>query len=101
PAAERKVAELRSLGVHDYYLLQDDTPQRNGISLGVFTTESAAKARLAQVGRQGVRSARLIEHRIALVRAAYQIAVQDEATRAALQRISSEFPRHSAAACAA
>jgi hypothetical protein len=58
-AAEHKADELRNLGVTDFYILQGDSPMRYALSLGVFKTESGAQARLAQLTRQGVRTARI------------------------------------------
>jgi hypothetical protein len=58
-AAEHKADELRNLGVTDFYILQGDSPMRYALSLGVFKTESGAQARLAQLTKQGVRTARI------------------------------------------
>jgi hypothetical protein len=56
-AATQKAAELKRLGVDDYFVMPDDPKWRNGISLGVFKTEEAAKARLAALRAMGVKSA--------------------------------------------
>jgi hypothetical protein len=56
-AALRKAAELRTLGVEDYFIVQEEGPQRWALSLGVFRTEEAARARLAVLRTQGVRTA--------------------------------------------
>ncbi|PWW46893.1 SPOR domain-containing protein [Melaminivora alkalimesophila] len=56
----RKRAELRALGI-DY-----DRPGaafEPGLSLGRFSTEEAAQRGLVQLGRQGVRSARVVQER--------------------------------------
>ena len=58
-AAEHKAEELRNLGVTDFYILQGDSPLRFALSLGVFKTEAGAQARLAQLTKQGVRTARI------------------------------------------
>jgi hypothetical protein len=58
-AAERKAEELRNLDVSDFYILQGESPLKWAISLGVFKTESGAQARLAQLNKQGVRTARI------------------------------------------
>jgi hypothetical protein len=58
-AADRKAAELRNLGVTNFYVLQGDSPLKYAISLGVFKTESGAQAMLAQLGKQGVHTARI------------------------------------------
>lgn len=56
--ADKKAAELRQLGVTDYFAIQEG-PNRHAISLGVFTTEKGGNDRLAEVKAKGVRSARL------------------------------------------
>lgn len=55
--ADRKLSELKALGVSDYFLVQDGGKWHNAISLGVFKTEEAAKSRLAALQKKGVRSA--------------------------------------------
>jgi cell division protein FtsN len=57
-AAEKKAEELKSLGVNDFFIIQDNSSNmRWGISLGVFKSEEAAKQLLARLINQGVRSA--------------------------------------------
>ena len=58
-AANSKAAELRKLGVEDFFIVQEDPKFRFAISLGVFKTEEAAKARLEELKKKGVRSARV------------------------------------------
>jgi hypothetical protein len=57
-AADKRAGELRALGVDDLYVM-DSGPQRLAISLGLFHTEDAAKARLAAVEAKGVTSAKV------------------------------------------
>jgi hypothetical protein len=56
PAAERRVAELRDLGLKDFFILSDGA-QRNAISLGVFKTQDGANKVLETVQAQGVKNA--------------------------------------------
>jgi hypothetical protein len=56
-AALKKAAELKSLGVDDYFVVADEGDFRWAVSLGVFRNEEAAQARLAALRQQGVRSA--------------------------------------------
>ena len=56
-AAERKVRELKALGVSDYFIVQDAGPTQYAVSLGLFKTENAANQQLAQLRSRGVRSA--------------------------------------------
>jgi hypothetical protein len=55
--AEKKVAELKALGVKDYYIVQDSGKWLNAVSLGVFKTEEAAQSYLQGLQKQGVKSA--------------------------------------------
>ena len=57
--ALRKAAELKQLGVEDYFIVQEEGAHRWALSLGVFRTEEAAQARLAALRGQGVRTARV------------------------------------------
>lgn len=55
--ALKKAAELKSLGVEEYFVVADEGPFRWGVSLGVFRNEEAALSRLANLRRQGVKTA--------------------------------------------
>ena len=57
--ALKKAAELKTLGVEDYFIVQDEGEHRWALSLGVFRSEEAAQAHLAALRNQGVRSARV------------------------------------------
>jgi len=65
-AALRKSAELKALGVEDYFIVGDEGEWRWALSLGVYRTEEAAQARLAALRAQGVRTA-LVERRETVV----------------------------------
>lgn len=58
-SANNKAAELRKLGVEDFFIVQEDPKFRFAISLGVFKTEEAAKVRLEELKKTGVRTARV------------------------------------------
>jgi sporulation related protein len=58
-AAVRKAAELKSLSIEDYFIVQEEGPYRWAVSLGVFRSEDAAQQRLVTLRNQGVRSARV------------------------------------------
>ena len=55
--ALRKAAELKNLGVGEYFIVQEEGEHRWALSLGVFRSEEAAQAHLAALRKQGVRSA--------------------------------------------
>ncbi|WP_371324360.1 SPOR domain-containing protein [Dechloromonas sp. ZY10] len=58
--SERKAGQLRTLGINDYFIVNDGA-QRFAISLGIFSAESRAEERLAELKAKGVRSARVGE----------------------------------------
>ena len=57
--ADRAATELRRIGVEDFFVIQDATPLKFGISLGVFKSEDAAKALLTALTQRGVKNARI------------------------------------------
>ncbi len=59
--AAQKVAELKSLGVTDYFVVQDAGVWLNAISLGVFKTQEAAQSFLEGLKAKGVHSAKIGE----------------------------------------
>lgn len=99
--ADKKSSELRKLGINDFYVLQDNPAQRHGISLGVFKTEDAARAQLAKLSQLGVRSARIVEHKMPLLRVAYQLRGLEATKKADLDVLKAGFPRVEEKACAA
>ncbi|MDR2113082.1 MAG: SPOR domain-containing protein [Candidatus Accumulibacter sp.] len=58
--AENKVAELKRLGVKEYYIMPEGA-DGFAISLGVFSTRERAESTLAALRERGVRSSRLAE----------------------------------------
>lgn len=57
--ADKKAAELKAIGISDYYIVLDEGPNRYAISLGLFKTEAAANDFLQTMGKRGVKSARI------------------------------------------
>jgi len=80
-AADRKAAELRNLGITNFFIIRDDSPQKFGISLGLFKTESGAQNLLAQLGKQGVHTARITPRGPQTTRYMYRLRGLDDATR--------------------
>lgn len=56
--ADKKAAQLKALGVTDYFVVQEAGPNRYAISLGIFSSGNGAQERLAEVNQLGVRSAK-------------------------------------------
>lgn len=99
-SAERKAGELRRLGIADFYIFNDDSTLRHGISLGVFKSAEAARVQLASLTQKGVRSARISPRPAAISKTAYQLRDLDAPAQAALAKIRSAFPRQENRACA-
>lgn len=97
--AEQKAGELRSLGINDFFIIQDSPNLRWGISLGVFKHEEAARAHLAALSQKGVRSARVGQRTVTSSLVAFQIRELDEDTKAALDRVKAAFPKQEARRC--
>lgn len=87
---DKKSGELRRLGIADFFVIQDNPTYRGAISLGVFSSEEAAKIRLAELSRQGVRTAR-IGLRAGPPKAAFQLRDLDPAAKDKVEQIKSGF----------
>ena len=90
--ADRKAGELKQLGVTNYFIMNEVSPQRWGISLGVFKSENSAQSQLAALNKQGVHSARIAPRYSASKQMAYRFRDLDAATRARLEKIKAQFP---------
>lgn len=58
-AAEKKLALVKKMGMTDVSVVQDQSPLRWAISLGVFKTPEAAKNYLASVQKKGLKEAKI------------------------------------------
>ena len=97
--ADRKAGELKQLGVTNYFIMNESSPMRWGISLGVFKSESGAQTQLASLNKQGVHSARIAPRYSASKQLAYQCRDLDAATRARLEKIKTQFPEQELRNC--
>jgi hypothetical protein len=96
---DKKIAELRQLGISNFFVIQDNSSLRGGISLGIFKTEAAARNHLANLTRQGVRSARIGARSVTSNKLAFQLRNLDPATKASLDQIKAEFPNQEMRSC--
>lgn len=98
-AAEKKASELRRFGVEDFFIIQDNSSLRWGISLGVFKMEEAARAHLANLNQKGVRSARIGQRSVNTNLVAFRLRDLDAESRDALQKIRAGFARQEMRNC--
>ena len=97
--ADRKAGELKQLGVTNYFIINEGSAQRWGISLGVFKSETSAQSQLASLNKQGVHSARVAPRYSASKQLAYQFRDLDAATRARLAEITKQFEEQELRSC--
>ena len=86
--ALRKAAELKGLGIGEYFIMQEEGPLRWSLSLGVFRTEEAAQARLAALRQQGVRSAQVGQRETVVPKVWLQVSGVDAALERQLADIA-------------
>ena len=86
--AVKKAAELKSLGVDEYFVVSEDGPYRFAVSLGVFRNEDAAQARLAALRALGVRSAQVGPRETMVPKVWLQVKGVDPALEARLRDVA-------------
>lgn len=90
--ALRKTRELRTLGVKDYFIVQEEGPNRWAVSLGVFRTEAAARARLKALQDMKVRSAEVGPRETRVPKVWLQMREIDPALKTQLETTVSRIP---------
>lgn len=90
--AQKKAAELKALGIDDYFVVQDEGPTRWALSLGVFRTEDAAKARLEVLKGRGVRSAQIGARDTPVQKVWFQVRGANAAQQGMLRELTTGFP---------
>jgi hypothetical protein len=89
--AQKKAAELKKLGVDEYFIVQEEGATRWAVSLGVFRTEEAAAARLAALRKRGVRSAVVGARETVVPKVWLQVKSADAALEARLKEIATQI----------
>jgi hypothetical protein len=90
-AADKKAAELKELGVSNFFIMNDSSPFKWAISLGFFKSEAAAQTLLAALGKQGVSGAKVVGRPSASARQSYRFRNIDAPTKAKLDAIAAKF----------
>ena len=98
-AADKKALELNHLGVHDFYIIQDQSNLRWGISLGVFKTEEAAKQYLTTLATKGVHSAKVGVRTVATNKVNYVFKNVTSTEKTALDQLKTSFPAQELSTC--
>jgi len=90
-AVNRKVGELKELGINEYFVIQNPGRWKNAISLGVFKTQESAQNYLNFLHTKGVRTARVGERASKLKATIFRFNRTDPATVAKLTAMQKEF----------
>src|SRR5918995_1591361 len=89
--ALKKASELKTLGVDEYFIVQEEGEHRWALSLGVFRSEEAAQARLAALRAQGVLTARIGPRDTVVPKIWLQVKSPDAALQARLKDIARQL----------
>lgn len=90
-AANQKIAELKAMGVREYFVLQTSGHWLNAISLGIFKTRDAAQNYLNDLQAKGVHTARIGERASKLKATLFVLNGVDAATGVKLTEMQKEF----------
>jgi hypothetical protein len=89
---QKKIGQLKNLGVNDYFVVQEAGEWQRAISLGVFRTERAAENYLANLRKQGVRTAKVGERKSKLRFTQFVISDAEPEIEAKVRGFQKEFP---------
>jgi hypothetical protein len=98
-AANRRLAQLRTLGFTDSAVIRDDSARRWGISLGRFTRTELADAHLEKLRAAGVSDARIGEYPLNTARYAIRVTLEDAESRDDLKALATKFGGLTLRAC--
>jgi len=99
---DKKIAQLKTFGVEEYFVVQEAGKWQNAISLGLFKTEDAAQNFLDSIKAKGVKSAMVGERVGKQMVTIFVLKNPDTALTAKMVALQKDFPGSEvrAAACA-
>ncbi len=100
-AAEKKMTELKRLGLADYSLLTAPGPDQFAISLGLFKSQQAAEEHLQALIKRGVRSAQVQAREQQAAGAHLTVRGPSDALARELAQLLTPFPTASVTDCPA
>ncbi|TNC97985.1 MAG: sporulation domain protein [Gallionellaceae bacterium] len=89
---QKKIDQLKKRGVEDNFVVQEEGPWLNTISLGVFRTEDAAQKFHESLREKGVRSAKVGERMSKLKFTVFALKDVDAATTEKIKALQKGFP---------
>lgn len=99
--AEKKITQIKSLGVEEYFVVQEAGKWQHAISLGIFRTADAAQKFLDKLREKGVKSALVGERVGQLTLTVFALKNPEAEMAAKMVALQNEFPGSElkAAAC--
>lgn len=91
-AANRRVAQIKKLGIREYFVVQEAGALRYAISLGVFKTREAAENYLNELKAKGLRSAKVGERASKLKTTMLMVNNVDASIEGKLAATRKDFP---------
>jgi hypothetical protein len=91
-AVNRKIAEIKALGISEYFVVPGSGRWQNAISLGVFKTKEAAQSFLHGLHAKGVHTARVGGRASKLKSTIFMLHGVDAATASQLTAMQNDFP---------
>ena len=97
--ADKKVDEIKRLGVSDYFVVQEAGASQWAISLGVFKSEDAAKNYLNDLSNKGIKTARQAARSTAVTKTLFQMRELDTRLVARFEEWKKDFPNQELKEC--
>ena len=98
-AADRKAAEIKEQGVSSYFIMNEATPTKWAISLGVFKSEAAAQTLQAALVKQGVTGVKIAGRSSTSNRQIFRFRDIDSAIKTKLDETARRFDGIETRAC--
>ncbi len=98
-AADKKAAEIKEQGVSSYFIMNDATPTKWAISLGVFKSEAAAQTLQAALVKQGVTGVKIAGRSSTSNRQIFRFRDIDSAIKSKLDETAKRFDGIETRAC--
>lgn len=89
---EKKIAEIKELGLDEYFVVQDEGKWHNAISLGVFKTPDAAHKFRDSVKAKGLKAAKAGERMSKRLYTVFVLKDPDAALTARMAALQKDFP---------
>ncbi|AMP07529.1 SPOR domain-containing protein [Collimonas pratensis] len=98
-AADKKSDEVRRLGINDFFVIQDSSALRYGISLGIFKTDEAAQKQVASLAKRGLSGAKVGTRSVSSSKVAFQLRDMGGDAKLAFDKIKTDFPAQEVRSC--